>query len=217
MKRKPAVKRKQALTPRRGPKLPDLGTLPTPMGVAAVEGMLDAVEKAAVDSGLKGAAVPAMRAVFGMLLGAAINEKKIAKLEVEGMAPVAISKADAQFVAIKSFVDLTRLEVNHAVTKLAEKGALKFYEPQADKPKTVGDSLSVRAANVLTRLFDISVMDEKIVMDLTPGLLKDKLIAFAERHKHPVRWCLLATKGCGRLTAKKILDWIGGDPDAAKK
>jgi len=107
---------------RRGPLILTLAELqaatPSPVGMAAVEGMLDAIEAKARDVGLKGVAPAAMRVVFGMLLGAGIQED--ATIEVEGGEPIVIRKADAQAVAMKSFVELTRLEVAHAVGKIVD-------------------------------------------------------------------------------------------------
>ena len=181
--------------------------LPNPVGVAAIEGVLDAIEKKAADSGLNGSAASAMRAIFGMLIGTAIDEKRGATLSLEGTKPVVISKIDAQFVAMKSLADLTRLEVGHAACRVVEKG------------ETVGDSLSVRAINVLDHLFGIvpiygtdGVDKQNALMDLTPEALKFKLAALSVERRHPVTWLLRSTGGCGNVTTKEILDWIGGEP-----
>lgn len=197
--------------PRRGPKLPSLrDALPNAVGVAAIEGVLDAVEKGAVESGLKGSAPAAMRAIFGMLLGSALDEKKCATLSLEGMEPVLISKVDAQFVAMKSLAELTRLEVGHVVHHLVESGALPF--------KTIGNSLSVRAGNVLARLFGLDKLlkghreARDALLDLTPEALKAKLVDLSVERKHPVSWLLRATYGCGNVVTKEILDWIGPLP-----
>jgi len=178
-----------------------------PLGVAAIEGVLDAIEKKAADSGLNGSAASAMRAIFGMLLGISIDEKKGATLSLEGMEPVAISKADAQFVAMKSFADLTRLEVGHAMSRLAETKSIKF--------ETVGDALSVRATNVLYKLFEIvpiygtkGIEEESAFLDLTPAALRSKLVALSVEKRHPVSWLLRSTHGCGNVVTKEILDWI---------
>lgn len=114
-----------------GPLIPTPAELqaatPSPVGMAAVEGMLDAIEAKARDVGLKGVAPAAMRAVFGMLLGAGIQED--ATIEVEGGEPIVIRKADAQAVAMKSFVELTRLEVAHAVGKIVDVKTRLWTEP----------------------------------------------------------------------------------------
>jgi hypothetical protein len=190
------------MKPRRDPK-------PNPLGVAALEGVLDAVEKGAVDSGLNGSASAAMRAIFGMLLGVALDEKKGVTLSLEGMDPVHISKVDAQHVAMKSLTDLTRLEAEHAVSRLAETKSVKF--------ETVGDSLSVRAANVLYKLFGIvpiygtkGIDEEHALLDLTPAALRAKLVALSVERRHPVTWLLRSTRGCGNVVTKEIVDWIGG-------
>jgi hypothetical protein len=131
--RKPARKQprsKVARKPRRGPKVPTLAELqaamPDPQGVAALEGMLDAVETVAKEKGVTGLAAPAMRAAFGMLLGVAIADGKGAVLEVDGVGSIPIRKQDAQFVAMKGLTDLTRLHVNEMMTRLVGKGAIKL-------------------------------------------------------------------------------------------
>jgi hypothetical protein len=120
------VRQQQATKGRRkpplGPTLAEMhASLPSPVGVAAVEGILDAIEQGAHECGLRGVAAPALRSIFGMLLGVAIDAKEGATLSVEGAEPVHIRKADAQYVAFKSLAELTRLEVAHAIGK-AKKG-----------------------------------------------------------------------------------------------
>jgi hypothetical protein len=84
-------------------------TLPNPVAVAALEGMLDAMMKPV--AGLSPTAVGGLRGVFAMLLGTAA-EKGIV-LEVEGRDPVTIRKEDVHAVAIRGLADLTRAEVTH--------------------------------------------------------------------------------------------------------
>jgi len=131
MKRKgKPVRKHPAPKPRHGPKLPTLAELresmPTTEGVAAIEGALDAVEKVVVEQGLTGLSGPAMRAVFGMILGMGISDHGGTTLEVDGLGPVTIRKADAQAVALKSMVDLTRVAVNDMLTNAVKTGAIKL-------------------------------------------------------------------------------------------
>jgi hypothetical protein len=124
--------------PRRGPKVPTLAqlreSLPNPEGVAALEGMLDAVENIAKDNGITDEAAPAMRAVFGMLFGIAISDTKGVTLEVDGVGSIPISKVDAQHVAMQACTDLTRLHVNEMMTRLVGKKPIKLNELVGKNP-----------------------------------------------------------------------------------
>ena len=87
-------------------------SLPNPIAVAALEGVLDAMMKPVVDAGLSPTAIGGLRSVFAMLLGTAAATKDVV-LEVEGQEPITIRKADAEAVGIRGLVDLTRIEVAH--------------------------------------------------------------------------------------------------------
>jgi hypothetical protein len=100
-------------------------SLPNPVAVAALEGMLDAMMKPVADAGtLSQPAVGALRSVFAMLLGTAAAEKEVV-LEVEGQEPIKIRKQDAQAVGIRGLVDLTRAEVAHMLERKPSNVRLK--------------------------------------------------------------------------------------------
>jgi len=96
-------------------------SIPNPVAVAALEGVLDTMMKPVADAGsMSPTTVSALRGVFAMLLGTAASEKELV-LEVEGQEPITIRKADAQAVGIRGLADLTRAEVTHALERKHQK------------------------------------------------------------------------------------------------
>ena len=87
-------------------------SLPNPIAVAALEGVLDAMMKPVTDAGLSPTAIGGLRGVFAMLLGTAVATKEVV-LEMEGQEPITIRKADAHAVGIRGLAELTRAEVAH--------------------------------------------------------------------------------------------------------
>ena len=87
-------------------------SLPNPIAVAALEGVLDAMMKPVTDADLSPTAIGGLRCVFAMLIGTAAAEKEVV-LEIDGQDPIAIRKQDAQAVGIRGLAELTRAEVAH--------------------------------------------------------------------------------------------------------
>lgn len=90
-----------------------------PIAVATLEGILDAIEThTAREVPSLGKSGPALRAIFGMLIGSVIHKDGI-KLTVGDAEPVTVKKIDGMAVAFRSLNALTRLEVEHMIaTKL---------------------------------------------------------------------------------------------------
>ena len=93
--------------------------VPNPVAVATLDGMLDAVSDAATDAGIK-TEVPALRAIFGMLIAGAIESSKGTTINVEGVGPIKIRPIDAQTVGIRSLASYSQLLTRQTLRKQAK-------------------------------------------------------------------------------------------------
>jgi hypothetical protein len=93
---------------------------PNPVAVATLNGILDATENAATDAGLS-KEVPALRAVFGMLIAGALESCGGTTIDIEGIGPIKIRPVDAQAVSMRSFAEYAQLLAARTVSEQAKK------------------------------------------------------------------------------------------------